>query len=493
MHHAPQTLRLAQRSLALAASLTDLADALCAPAAPRPWLFERPRARSVLLVKSALTVTARGQTITIEAHTPLGEDLVGALAWRFLARQSARTPATLTLRFPRPAAHCMEERLLSSTAFDVLRALSFDLAPMAGNVPTPVLLLGVVAFDHVDLLEDLPPAETDPTRFPDLLFHLAEHAIVREADGAVNALVLATGDPHPALDRLAAQAEGVHPLPAPPPAAPVTAVPDLDDPAFEALVHQCQTHIAAGDVFQIVPSRAFAAPCPDAFAAFRRLRAHAAPALFHLETAHGTLFGASPETAVRVTAKGEVEVSPIAGTRPRGRTPAEDEANAAALLACPKERAEHLMLVDLARNDVARVSAPGTRRVTRLAELHRFSHVMHIVSRVTGRLRPGLDALHVFAACMNLGTLSGAPKLMATRLIRRYEGARRGPYGGAVTLIGGDGSLDSAVIIRSALVQNGAARVRAGAGVVADSVPAAEAAETRAKALNVLRALGAAS
>lgn len=489
-------LTLLERPLALAAGLADLCGTL-ADGPVRPWLFERPAGRSVLVTRTALSIRARGSEVRVTAGTPLGRVLLDALGWRFRERQVEREEGLLVLSFPRAAAFDMDARLKEPSAMDVLRSVSFDLSCEADGSRAPVLLLGVLAFDHVDLFEDVGAAASDPTGFPDFDFRLAEEALLRTSDGMTHGLVL-TADRREglaALNRLASRAEGAVPLCQPPAASAATADADLDDNAFKALVETCKAHIAAGDVFQIVPSRAFAAPCEDAFSAFRRLRALSpSPAMFHLEGEGWTLFGASPETAVKVTSAKDggwkVEVSPIAGTRPRASSALDDEALGEELLADPKERAEHMMLVDLARNDVARVSAPATRKVEALCELHRFAQVMHLVSKVTGRLRDDLDALHALAACMNCGTLSGAPKIEATRLIRRYEGARRGPYGGAVCLVGGDGSLDSAIVIRSAFVKDGVARVRAGAGVVADSVPQAEADETRAKAQGVLRALG---
>ncbi|HET8648712.1 MAG TPA: chorismate-binding protein, partial [Gemmatimonadales bacterium] len=237
--------------------------------------------------------------------------------------------------------------------------------------------------------------------------------------------------------------------------------------------------------------------CADPLAAYTTLRAReAAPYLFYLNTGDFTLFGASPESAVKVDGpSGTVELSPIAGTRPRGFTahaepdPELDARIEAALRLDPKEQAEHLMLVDLARNDVARVSRPGTRRVTELLRVVRYAHVMHLVSKVAGVLADGLDALHAYQACLNMGTLTGAPKLRAMELLRDVESGHRGCYGGAIGTLTGDGTLDTAIVIRAATVRLGTAQVRAGAGVVADSVPEREADETRRKAEAVLRAI----
>ncbi len=209
-----------------------------------------------------------------------------------------------------------------------------------------------------------------------------------------------------------------------------------------------------------------------------------------------TLLGASPETAIRAVGNPrQVTIRPIAGTAPRGRAasgamdPELDARRQAALMTDPKELAEHLMLVDLARNDVARVSRPGTRRVTRLLTVERYQHVMHLVSEVVGELADGLDGLHAYAASLNMGTLVGAPKIRAAELLRQHELTKRGCYGGSVGYLAHDGSLDTAIVIRSAFVKDSIARVRAGAGVVLDSDPMTEAAETRHKAAAVLRAL----
>jgi anthranilate synthase component 1 len=232
-------------------------------------------------------------------------------------------------------------------------------------------------------------------------------------------------------------------------------------------------------------------------AAYARLRAaNPSPYQFLIRAPRFTLLGASPETAVSVEGTPRrVAIRPIAGTAPRGRTasgdldPELDARQQAALMTDTKELAEHLMLVDLARNDVARVSRPGTRNVSRLLTVERYQHVMHLVSEVVGELGQGLDALHAYAASLNMGTLVGAPKIRAAELLRLHETTKRGAYGGAVGYLAHDGTLDTAIVIRSAFVQDGVAHVRAGAGVVLDSDPATEARETRHKAEAVLRAL----
>jgi anthranilate synthase component 1 len=261
--------------------------------------------------------------------------------------------------------------------------------------------------------------------------------------------------------------------------------------AFERDVEKIREYIAAGDVFQTVLSRRQVVKAPvDALRLYRYLRAlNPAPYLFHLVLDDVTFVGSSPEVLVRVEGD-EVTVRPIAGTRPRGATPEEDSALAQSLRADEKELAEHRMLVDLGRNDVGRVAQYGSVHVTSSLEIERYSHVQHLVSEVRGTLSPGHDALDVFRACFPAGTVSGAPKVRAMEIIDELEPERRGPYAGAVGYVGwGATSLDTCIAIRAALVLKDRVVVQAGAGIVADSNPAREFAETEAKAQAVLRAL----
>jgi anthranilate synthase component 1 len=260
--------------------------------------------------------------------------------------------------------------------------------------------------------------------------------------------------------------------------------------AYQKGVERIKEYITAGDIFQGVLSRRLEVPAPDAFLAYRYLRAlNPAPYLFFLHLDEMHIVGSSPEALVRVE-DGEVTVRPIAGTRKRGATPAEDSALAEELAADPKERAEHIMLLDLGRNDVGRVSAYGTVRVTQQMALERYSHVMHLVSEVRGTLREDLDALGALAAAFPAGTVSGAPKVRAMQIIDELEPTRRGPYAGAVGYFGWGGrNLDTAIAIRTAVIKGGRAWVQAGAGIVADSDPQKELEETEAKARGVLTAL----
>jgi anthranilate synthase component 1 len=256
------------------------------------------------------------------------------------------------------------------------------------------------------------------------------------------------------------------------------------------MVDKAKEHIAAGDIFQVVLSQRFEAPFPrPPFELYRALRRiNPSPFLFFLDFDRFTLVGSSPEILVRVR-DGEVTIRPIAGTRPRGATPEADLANAEALLTDPKERAEHLMLLDLGRNDVGCSARIGSVRVTESFTIERYSHVMHIVSNVSGRLRADLHPVDAVAAGFPAGTVTGAPKIRAMQIIDDLEGEARGPYGGAIGYFSADGNVDTCIALRTALVTDGVMHVRAGAGVVADSDPAAE----NAECVNKARALFAAA
>jgi anthranilate synthase component 1 len=262
------------------------------------------------------------------------------------------------------------------------------------------------------------------------------------------------------------------------------------DGAFQEGVRRIKEYIAAGDTFQTVLSRRLDLAAPDPFLTYRYLRAlNPAPYLYYLHCDDMHIIGSSPEILVRVE-EGEVTLRPIAGTRPRGLTIEEDTALGAELTTDPKERAEHLMLVDLGRNDVGRVAEFGSVRLTAFMTIERYSHVMHLVSEVRGRLRPGLDAIAALAACFPAGTVSGAPKVRAMEIIDELEPTRRGPYAGAVGYVGwGARTLDTAIAIRTCVMKGGRAWIQAGAGIVADSDPASEWRETEAKARAVLLAL----
>jgi anthranilate synthase component I len=368
--------------------------------------------------------------------------------------------------------------------------------------------VGYLGYDIIRSIESLPDPPSDDRDLPDAILMVAGTLLV--LDNLFNrATVIASVEVPPRasaaeLRRLYETAEtriadwltrlatpSTHePLEIDPvPNIPVPAAV-FSDTAYQEGVLRIKEYIAAGDTFQTVLSRRLDLDAPDPFLTYRYLRAlNPAPYLYYLHCHETHIIGSSPEILVRVE-DGEVTLRPIAGTRPRGLTAEEDASLAAELAADPKERAEHLMLVDLGRNDVGRVAEYGTVRLTAFMAIERYSHVMHLVSEVRGRLRAGLDAIAALAACFPAGTVSGAPKVRAMQIIDELEPTRRGPYAGAVGYVGWGGrTLDTAIAIRTCVMKDGRAWIQAGAGIVADSDPVSEWHETEAKARAVLLAL----
>jgi anthranilate synthase component 1 len=274
------------------------------------------------------------------------------------------------------------------------------------------------------------------------------------------------------------------------PAPPIPPASNVSQEQFYANVLRAKEYVLAGDIFQVQISQRFSkATSADSFTIYRALRTvNPSPYMFFIRTGEGDLVGASPEMLVQVQ-DGNVETRPIAGTRWRGRDTAEDERLAAELLADEKERAEHLMLVDLGRNDVGRISTPGSVRVPSFMTVEKYSHVQHIVSAVTGRLRPDLKPIDALRACFPAGTVTGAPKIRAMEVIAELEGEQRGVYAGAVGHVDFNGDLDLCIALRTMVVKDGIAYAQAAAGVVADSTPEYEYIESCNKAAASLRAI----
>ena len=354
--------------------------------------------------------------------------------------------------------------------------------------------VGFVSYEAARHFERLPRAAKDVLGMPDACFAIYDTVVA--FDHLRHTMLLIThaadGD-RAAADRRLAEIDAALD-------APLVLTPDaprersternMTAASFEERVERARALIAEGDCIQIVVAERFdIVPAPEPLALYRALRhVNPSPYMFLLETPVATLVGASPEPFVRVEG-GRIVMHPIAGTRPRSSDPEQDVANEAELRGSEKEVAEHVMLVDLARNDIGRVSQPGTVRVPELMRVDRFSHVMHLTSIVEGTLQDGVDALGAFRACFPAGTVSGAPKIRAMERIAELEDDRRGTYAGAVGYLGFDGSLDTCITIRTATIADGICRIQAGAGIVADSDPRAEEAECRAKAGALLRAV----
>jgi anthranilate synthase component 1 len=380
-----------------------------------------------------------------------------------------------------------------------LRALAAAcrIDPMPEGLPPALAcLVGYFGYETIGLVETLPRAAPSALALPDMLF--VRPTVILIFDRLSDALVAVApiweaSDPEAAvaragerIDATLSQLAQAAPLPqndTPPDALPdLTPVIAAED--YKAMALRAKDYIVAGDIFQVVLAQRFTCPFTlPPLALYRALRrVNPSPFLYFLDLPGFALVGSSPEILVRVR-DDEVTIRPIAGTRPRGATRDEDLANEASLLADPKERAEHLMLLDLGRNDVGRVAASGSVTVTDSFTIERYSHVMHIVSNVVGRLdHPAKDALDALFAGFPAGTVSGAPKIRACEIIAELEPETRGAYAGGVGYFAPDGSLDSCIVLRTAVVKDGVMHVQAGAGIVADSDPDYELAECRAKA-----------
>ncbi len=367
--------------------------------------------------------------------------------------------------------------------------------------------VGYAAYDSVRYTEHLPDAPPDDRHLPDLAFGFYDRMVVFDHIRKT-VLVVAQARCQPGVDLRVAYDEAagrldelVTRLATPGPELPLTDI-DTSGPVtlatrsnftqeqYEDVVRRCQEYIKAGDIFQVVPSQRLEVETTAApFDIYRVLRVvNPSPFLFYLTFGDFQLVGSSPEILVRVD-DGTVTIRPIAGTRRRGRDEAEDRALAAELVADPKERAEHIMLVDLGRNDVGRVAERSSVALTELMVVERYSHVMHITSNVTGTLAPGKTAFDALRAGLPAGTVSGAPKIRAMQIIDEMETVRRGPYAGAVGYIDFTGNMDTCIALRTLVLKGGRAYIQAGGGVVYDSVPAEEYEETMNKARGLLKAI----
>jgi anthranilate synthase component 1 len=370
-------------------------------------------------------------------------------------------------------------------------------------------LVGYLGYDMVRFMEDLGPLREKPSLgMPDAYLMLTDTMVVfdalkQKARVLANIHLQEAQEPLQAYERAVQKLRAViQALQAPRESLPLPVLQPLGKPredfsssfgppeAFMQAVERAKAYVHSGDVVQVVLSQRFERPSSarplDIYRALRLV--NPSPYMFYLDTPAGQLIGSSPEILVRLEGR-HITLRPIAGTRRRGRTEEEDQALEAELRADPKEQAEHIMLVDLGRNDVGRVAQVGSVRVQELMSLERYSHVMHLVSSVVGTLRQGLGAFDVLKACFPAGTVTGAPKVRAMQIIDELEPLKRGPYAGAVGYISYSGNMDTCITIRTLIIRDGRVYVQAGAGVVADSVPAMEHKETLNKAMAMMKAV----
>ncbi len=465
--------------------------------------------------KPALYLAGAGADFKIHALSKTGRRILGYLTEKAQQRfDFCETvefgPGAITGRIKREEKTVDEQsRLKSINQMDVLRAVAFAFNLASKPFRVTCGLLGALSYDFIDQFEKLPASKDDLLGNPDYELYFADNIFLMDHSSGqgyviVNC-VITNGDREEAVAEAQdsfdyyfniARFDTPHgqkfedSLP--------NASSDTNQDEYEGMVKSAKKHIIDGDIFQVVLSRTITEPCPDEpLDVYKRLRElNPSPYMFYLNMQSTILMGSSPELNLRVsgTENRSVEIRPIAGTKPRGRhegkiDPDTDFRYEAELKIDRKELAEHMMLVDLARNDIARVAEPGSRVVTELLTVEKYESVQHLVSNVKGTLAKDLDALSAYLATMNMGTLTGAPKIEAMKLIRLLEKTKRGYYGGAVCYLTVDGQFDSCITIRSLQVRDHTAYIRVGAGIVHDSVPKTEFEETEHKAGSCLRAI----
>lgn len=479
--------------------------------------------RSIVAGRAMARLDIHGSEVRVIALFDAAQPLLAALALRMPSAELEDGMLTARYPFHHATGGSDQERMRGPGVLDALRALAGLIGdqPSDGSKALPAGIYGAMSYEIVDQFEQVGPRGVDRLGEPDASFVLVTDSIQFDpfaADGAGSITVTTRPLPEESateaevrhrgyLDMLAVEdceeagsaEKATGPLPRleplPMPDASRCKI-DVSDQDFLAGVERLQAEIVEGEIFQGVLSRGFTLSSEvGSLEVYTQLRLHnPSPYLFHMDLAEGSLLGASPETYLKVEGR-DVEIRPIAGTVGRGYRedgtidPDTDNRLALQMLLDPKEQAEHAMLLDLARNDIARVSEPGTTQVVKQLGVEKFRHVQHLVSLVRGRLRDGLDALHAYRAAANMGTLTGAPKLRATELIRELEPHARGFYGGAAGYLLADGSFDSCIVIRSLRHKQGAYHLRAGAGVVAASKPLHELEETAIKARACLEAV----
>ncbi|HZX34241.1 MAG TPA: anthranilate synthase component 1 [archaeon] len=468
--------------------------------------------KSIGSAEPCLKVKGRGERFEVIALNALGEKFLAHLKPKLgfcSALKVSRGKISGKIRAEKNFLS-ESERLKTVTHADVLRAVAFMLKPAYRPFTVYAGLFGAIAYDFIDQFEKLPKNKKDVLKEPDYEMNFYDNLFIvdhkkNEIVFVANALIFGENDKAGEGERCRKIIEGFEkalsaeiPSARKPEGGKLKIATDTTKKEFMKIVSSLKKNVLVGDVFQVVPSRTiistFTSEHLDIYRALREL--NPSPYMFYFRNSSGILLGSSPEMFLKVEGNGDkrVEIRPIAGTKPRGiiggKIDAElDSRFEAELKNDRKELAEHTMLIDLARNDVARVCVPGSRKCDKPYMIEKYSHVQHLVSSVSGTLKNDLDALHAYLASMNMGTLTGAPKVEAMKLIRLKEKTRRGFYGGSIGYLTPSGDFDSAIVIRSMSLQGGKAFIRAGAGIVYDSVPENEFLETEKKAAAALKAI----
>ena len=444
--------------------------------------------KSHLCFNMALKIECRNNQVIIEACKEEALPTLTYLKNKFLSKTIS--PTIISIDFA-PTFHELDllKKMQAPSAIDVIREVMKILELENINLADKLMIAGMFAYDFLDHFEDLPKNQNDLLDCPDYLFYLPLSILTIDHKKSQTTLINFSFTKNNVNNNLLKnnkinnykQNKNNN----------FKFTNDINNSDFINLVNQCKKYIIKGDVYQIVPSRNFICDIENIFSAYYSLRAlNPSPYMFLVKTKEFSLFGSSPETFIKVSEQGsKVSIRPIAGTQVRGDNADLDSRLQAALCLNEKELAEHMMLVDLARNDIACVCKPKSRKVDRLLGIDKFPHVMHLVSEVSGILRDEFDALSAYQASMNMGTLMGAPKVKAASILRNLEINKRGFYGGAIGYLNKAKDFDSAIIIRSAFVKNNKAYIRSGCGVVFDSDAELEMQETINKAKAVLTAI----
>ncbi|WP_187308556.1 anthranilate synthase component 1 [Buchnera aphidicola] len=511
MHNSRPVIEIMQRTARYHRDPTVIFHHLCGSRTGTLLRKKKNNLESIMIIDSAIRVSAIKNSVRISALSRNGTEILAFLKRKLHKNTTVfETNNSMNIIFPDAVKHIEDEdkKLLSSSIFDCFR-LIMKIFSNPQNTSKAIFFGGLFSYDLISSFESLPRLNR-MQKCPDLCFYLAETLLVldhRKQTCLIQNSLFGTrmsGEKQRMQLRsqeIAAQLkQELHCAPNNRTSLTMLVTSNMSDEEYASIIKKLQILIQQGEIFQIVPSRKFFLPCHDSLSAYQELKkSNPSPYMFFMQDDNFTLFGASPESSLKYDAgTRQIELYPIAGTRPRGRRKDGtldcdlDSRIELEMRTNQKELAEHLMLVDLARNDLARICEPGSRYVSDLVKVDKYSHVMHLVSRVIGRLKSNLDALHAYSACMNMGTLTGAPKVRAMELIAECEQETRGSYGGAIGYFTDAGNLDSCIIIRSAYVEKNVATIQAGAGVVLNSVPEDEVQESLNKATAVINAIKAA-
>ncbi len=463
--------------------------------------------RSVVMVSAALQIKALDHVVTLTALNPNGQELLKSIkSLEFLEQSFVVNDKGQELDLvleKSPSVSNEAERLSETTTVTVLQYLRDLLKDNTADNETS-MLIGAFSYEVVEQYEQLPSISKSQE---DYCFYVADQLVIQHRESqSAKVVVKGFGNNAENTVRLGVELENIYDILVSQQSNELLSFDEqnenssialnISDNEYYQFVDRAKERIVKGDIFQVVLARTFNVSCSNAYKAYGKLRlTNPSPYMYFLNFGDKELFGASPESALKVNKKREVYLYPIAGTRKRAIDELTGEINhdhdsrvEFELIEDKKESAEHMMLVDLARNDLAKVVVPGSREVIQLKRIVKYSHVQHMVSEIKGVLKTDIDSLVAYRACANMGTLTGAPKIKAMEIIREQESEGRGYYGGAVCVLNANDEFDSAIIIRSAVVSDGVAKISAGAGIVHDSEPSLEALETVNKAKAVIDA-----